>query len=48
MIGGPDNDGYSGGRMFDGKIGWAAHYNKILTDVQILSTFNNMKSRFGL
>jgi hypothetical protein len=48
MIGGPDNDGYSGGRMFDGKIGWAAHYNKILTDAQILSTFNDMKSRFGL
>jgi hypothetical protein len=48
MIGGPDNDSYSGGRMFDGKIAWAAHYNKILSDSQILSTFNNMKSRFGL
>lgn len=48
MIGGPDNDGYSGGRMFDGKIGWAAHYNKILSDSQILSMFNAMKSRFGL
>jgi len=48
MIGGPDNDSYGGGRMFDGKLSWAAHYNKVLTGEQILSTFNNMKSRFGL
>jgi len=48
MIGGPDNDDYSGGRMFDGKIAWAAHYNKILSAEQIQSTFNNMKGRFGL
>jgi hypothetical protein len=39
LIGGPDNDSYSGARMFDGKIALAAHYNKLLNASEIAQAY---------
>jgi hypothetical protein len=48
MIGGPDVDAYSGGRMFDGKVATVMHYNRALTASEIEQNYLAQKSRFGL
>lgn len=48
MIGGPDNDDYSGGRMYDGKVASVMHYNKELSATEVLQNYNATKSRFSL
>ena len=35
-------------RFFDGYIGPILHYNRVLSDTEILQTFNSYKSRFSL
>jgi hypothetical protein len=48
IIGGADTDAYTGTRMFKGRIGIASHYNRILSDLEILQNFNAFRGRFGL
>ena len=48
LIGGPDNDSYTGDRYFDGKIARVSHYNKELTAAEIAQDYGALKSRFGL
>lgn len=46
QIGGPDS--YLAGRTFDGKIAIVQHYNRVLTDEEILQNYNATKGRFNL
>jgi len=39
LIGGPDNDSYSGDRMFDGKIANIYHYNRLLSASEIKQNY---------
>lgn len=48
IIGGADTDSYSGGRMFKGRIATAMHYNRVLTDAEVLQNFNAQRARFGV
>lgn len=48
VIGGADVDGYSGDRMFKGRIASVMHYNKILSDAEISQNFNALRGRFGI
>ena len=46
MVGGPDDDAYSGARMFDGKVAIAMHYNRELSDSEIEQSYLAHKQRF--
>ena len=46
LIGGPDNDSYSGDRMFDGKIAYVMHYNRLLSAGEIEQNYEALKTRF--
>lgn len=48
VIGGADTDSYTGGRMFKGRIATAMHYNRVLTDSEVLQNFNAQRKRFGV
>ena len=48
IIGGTDNDAYSGNRMFKGRISSVSHYNRILSDAEIQQNFNALRGRFGI
>lgn len=48
LIGGADTDSYSGDRMFKGRIATAMHYNRVLTDGEVLQNFNALRGRFGV
>lgn len=48
IIGGAATDSYSGDRMFKGRIATAMHYNRVLTDAEVLQNFNAQRARFGV
>jgi len=48
VVGGSTVDGYSGDRMFKGRISQVFHYNSILTDAQIAENFAAYRGRYGI
>jgi hypothetical protein len=48
MIGGCSNDGYSGQRMFKGRIASVAHYNRVLTANEVFQNFSAHRGRYGV
>jgi len=48
FIGGTAADSYGGDRMFKGNIASVSHYNRILTQTEILQNFNALRRRYGI
>lgn len=48
IVGGPSVDSYSGSRMFYGSIYSAFHYDRVLSDLEIMQNFSALRARFGV
>lgn len=48
VIGGPSVDSYSGSRMFYGSIYCGFHYNRVLSELEVMQNFSALRARFGV